>query len=589
MARYYSPGVYVEEISTLAPSVAQVATAIPAFIGFTEKGSGVKRIDTLLDFETNFGKYKPSKFSVTVKEETKDGDTVLQEITKVDRADADSNNFLMYYGLSLYFLNGGGSCYIISIGNYENYDATKAKQASEDGLKLLALEDEPTLIVLLDAVNLGYADYYALCGKALDQCKNLQDRFFIADVKTGDNNGEIPVDPSGNYLKTSTTKIKDWKFFRNKMSSDYLNYGAAYHPYLKTLLNYQYNEGDVSISFDPPRELTAGGSTYQRAIDKAITVAYNGPPATPKLVISVDTPAAPLPDNTKVDFATNAANGTLTVTISRTTPPTGAEAASAWTVWKGNGANNAAGFNIQVNGDGSGVLAALASTNLTVVPAQSDTLKSLKPKDNALYGKIKLRMAEERVTLPPSPAIAGIYVRVDRDRGVWKAPANVTVASVIDPKVKISNKDQEILNIDPDAGKSINAIRDFTGKGTLVWGSRTLAGNDNEWRYVPVRRLFITIEESTRKATSFAVFEPNDATTWLKVKAMIESYLYGLWEQGALAGSKPESAYFVNVGLGKTMTTQDILEGRMNIEIGIAAVRPAEFIILRFSHKLQQA
>jgi phage tail sheath protein FI len=265
------------------------------------------------------------------------------------------------------------------------------------------------------------------------------------------------------------------------------------------------------------------------------------------------------------------------------------EAASAWAVWKGNGANNATGFNIQVNGDGSGVLAALASTNLTVVPAQGDTLKSLKPKDNALYGKIKLAMGDQRVTLPPSPAIAGIYVRVDRDRGVWKAPANVTVASVISPVVKISNNDQEILNIDPDAGKSINAIRDFTGKGTLVWGSRTLAGNDNEWRYVPVRRLFITIEESTRKATSFAVFEPNDATTWLKVKAMIESYLYGLWEQGALAGPKPESAYFVNVGLGKTMTTQDILEGRMNVEIGIAAVRPAEFIILRFSHKLQQA
>ena len=98
---------------------------------------------------------------MTVKEST-DGDVVLQEITKVDRADANSNNILMYYGLSLYFLNGGGSCYIISIGNYENYDATKAKQAFEDGLKLLALEDEPTLIVLLDSVNRGYADYYVL-------------------------------------------------------------------------------------------------------------------------------------------------------------------------------------------------------------------------------------------------------------------------------------------------------------------------------------------------------------------------------------------------------------------------------------------
>jgi phage tail sheath protein FI len=97
------------------------------------------------------------------------------------------------------------------------------------------------------------------------------------------------------------------------------------------------------------------------------------------------------------------------------------------------------------------------------------------------------------------------------------------------------------------------------------------------------------IEESTQKATSFAVFEPNDATTWLKVKAMIESYLYGLWQQGALAGASPDDAYFVEVGLGKTMRSQDILEGRMIVKIGVAAVRPAEFIILSFTHKLQQA
>jgi len=160
---------------------------------------------------------------------------------------------------------------------------------------------------------------------------------------------------------------------------------------------------------------------------------------------------------------------------------------------------------------------------------------------------------------------------------------------VIGPVVKITNDQQEGLNVDPTGGKSVNAIRAFTGKGTLVWGARTLAGNDNEWRYVPVRRLFSMIEESSRKSTAFAVFEPNDLTTWLKVKGMIESFLYGLWEQGALAGSTPDAAYFVNVGLGKTMTAQDVLEGRMIVEIGAAAVRPAEFIILRFMHKLQQA
>jgi phage tail sheath protein FI len=217
------------------------------------------------------------------------------------------------------------------------------------------------------------------------------------------------------------------------------------------------------------------------------------------------------------------------------------------------------------------------------------TLASIQSTNTALYNQIKAALNQQRVVLPPSAAVAGIYAQVDRERGVWKAPANVSVAAVIGPTTKITHREQEDLNIDPNAGKSINAIREFTGKGTLVWGARTLAGNDNEWRYVPVRRLFNMIEESARKATAFAVFEPNDATTWLKVKAMIESFLYGLWERGALAGSTPKAAYFVHVGLGKTMTPQQVLEGLMIVEIGVAAVRPAEFIILRFSHKLQEA
>jgi phage tail sheath protein FI len=102
----------------------------------------------------------------------------------------------------------------------------------------------------------------------------------------------------------------------------------------------------------------------------------------------------------------------------------------------------------------------------------------------------------------------------------------------------------------------------------LVWGARTLAGNDNEWRYVSVRRFFNFAEESIKKATEPFVFEPNDANTWVRVQAMIENFLTVLWRQGALQGIKPEHAFYVAVGLGKTMTALDILEGRMIIEIG---------------------
>lgn len=208
----------------------------------------------------------------------------------------------------------------------------------------------------------------------------------------------------------------------------------------------------------------------------------------------------------------------------------------------------------------------------------------------AAYGPwLQVTPAEDGspVAVPASGAIAGIYAAVDAQRGVWKAPANVAITGMVGLTETIDDRAQETLNVTP-GGKSINAIRAFPGKGTLVWGARTLNGNSNEWRYVPVRRLFLTLEESIRRSTGFAVHEPNDANTWIKVRAMVERYLDDLWRQGALAGSKPAQAYFVNVGLGTTMTAEDILAGRLNITVGVAAVRPAEFIIIQIRLQMQQ-
>jgi phage tail sheath protein FI len=203
-----------------------------------------------------------------------------------------------------------------------------------------------------------------------------------------------------------------------------------------------------------------------------------------------------------------------------------------------------------------------------------------------VFASILEQVQRAMVLLPPSGAVAGIYAAVDRTRGVWKAPANVSLADISGVAVKINDQLQEDMNVS-STGKSVNAIRTFAGKGSLVWGARTLAGNDNEWRYVPVRRFFNMAEESIKKATEAFVFEPNDRGTWVRVRAMIENFLTVQWRQGALAGAVPQQAFFVKVGLGETMTAQDILEGRMIIEVGMAVVRPAEFIILRFAHKMQ--
>jgi hypothetical protein len=202
------------------------------------------------------------------------------------------------------------------------------------------------------------------------------------------------------------------------------------------------------------------------------------------------------------------------------------------------------------------------------------------------FRDIAEQVVRAMVLLPPSGAVAGVCAAVDRSRGVWKAPANVALADVSGVAVKINDRMQEDLNV-TSTGKSVNAVRTFTGKGSLIWGARTLAGNDNEWRYVPVRRFFNMAEESIRKATEAFVFEPNDRGTWVRVRAMIENFLTVQWRQGALAGAVTQQAFFVKVGLGETMTAQDILEGHMVIEVGMAAVRPAEFIVLRFAHRMQ--
>jgi hypothetical protein len=206
-----------------------------------------------------------------------------------------------------------------------------------------------------------------------------------------------------------------------------------------------------------------------------------------------------------------------------------------------------------------------------------------------IYKNLIEQLNQALSTIPPSGAIAGVYAQVDANRGVWKAPANVSLSGVTGLTYNFSETETDNLNVDTNFGKSINAIKFFTGMGFMVWGARTLAGNDNEWRYISVRRFFNMVEESVKKSTMWAVFEPNDANTWIKVKGMIENFLTLQWRSGALQGAKPDESFFVKIGLGETMTSIDILEGRMNVEIGMAVVRPAEFIILTFSHKLVQS
>jgi phage tail sheath protein FI len=491
MATYKTPGVYVEEISKLPPSVAEVETAIPAFIGYTKnvEYNGLplvnkpKRIKSLAEYVEIFGKAQPVKLVTTGDSGikiTKSGNELIPE-GKLKNPIEDLY-YRMYYSLQLYFGNGGGPCYIVSCGGYaaDNVAEKVKKDDMSQALNALKKEDEPTMILFTDAFALANeSDFYDLYKLALQQSSDLMDRVTVVDL----------------YLaasKKGEAKFNDISAaFRTNIGNLSLSYGAAYYPWLRTSLEYFIDESAVSI---------VKGTNITTEIK----------------------------DNT----------------VLRKFPAEGA-------------------------------------TEVTTGEAET----SLYHYQSSLYSLIKKEIDKFRVISPPGPAIAGVYAAVDSARGVWKAPANVSLRFVKEPMVKIDDEDQRDMNV-TDSGKSVNAIRTFTGKGVMVWGARTLAGNDNEWRYISVRRFYNMVEESVKKATEPFVFEPNDKNTWIKVKAMIENYLVLKWRDGALMGAKPDEAFFVHVGLGETMTALDILEGRMIVEIGMAVVRPAEFIILRFSHKM---
>jgi uncharacterized protein len=477
---YKTPGEYIDEIPKFPPTVAAVETAIPAFIGYTQKAQKLQvgdllntptRINSLTEYEQYFGTKIYETITITIEDElTGAGNAISPDARKITTKTAFLKNN-MHYHLQLFFANGGGPCYIVSVGKPK---ASLNKRELKIGLDEVYQYAEPTMILFPDGVNLAKAtDLYQLYNDALMQAHELGDRFVIMDISHNDLQGKTAID----LFRESVTGGEN---------PGSLQYGAAYYPFLQTSIPNYYADSTVKIVHH--------------------------------------------------------------------------------TITKESGKED-----VQGKGEFDGFF-----------------LNNPKLNGTDIYSTLKTVIANDTFTLSPSSVVAGIFANVDKTRGVWKAPASVSLANIIVPDIALSDADQEGLKTD-STGKSINAIRFFAGKGTLLWGARTLAGNDNEWRYISVRRFFNMVEESVKKAIHPFVFEPNDTNTWIKVRAMIENFLIVQWRAGALAGAKPEHAFFVRTGLGQTMTSQDILEGRMIIEIGMAPVRPAEFIITRITELMQQS
>ena len=493
-----TPGVYIEEKSAFSSSVVPVSTAVPAFIGYTQRATrGNKpltnvptRVTSLAEFEEMFGSAPKTKF--TIEAEANAGYTLSAD---------QATRYLLHSCLRHFYSNGGGDCYVVSIGNYGN--GIKAidfnDPANGKGLVTLLKYMEPTLLVIPEAVLLEESDCSALQQAMLLHCGyTMKNRFAILDVFNGDK--ERTFDDEDIINK-----------FREGVGANFLQWGAAYYPFLKT--------------------------TVVQATDVDFTNISNKDGLIEILTKEVvDGVAAGLVRESRAELVK-------------------AEIAKI----------------------------ATASTAVEIL-LLSDTLKVI----SATFKSILSDMREILNVLPPSAAMAGVYAMVDNSINIAKSPANVSVGNVISPVVNITNEAQEELNL-PLNGKAINAIRAFTGKGTIVWGARTLDGNSQDWRYISVRRTMTFLEQSIKIASERYVFEPNTATTWISIKATIENFLNNQWQGGLLAGSTPTDAFSVEIGLGSTMTANDILDGMLKLTVKVAIVRPAEFIVITFQQQQQKS
>ncbi|MFY2563237.1 phage tail sheath family protein [Corallococcus terminator] len=508
-----TPGVYVTELDAFPPSVVGIQTAVPAFIGYTQtatlSGKPIPNkpvlIKSLADYEQIFGGAPDPTFDLTEvtdlpKQKSGDYDFKVYDSAGstpgwkyYDLVPVVGTKYVLFNSLRLFYANGGGTAYIVSVGDYTS---TLDAATLVGGLAVIAEQVGPTMLVVPDAVNLTtLADYGTVATAMLSQCGALQDRVAVLDVY-------------GSATVTQTTLSTVISDYRGVLGSKFLNYGMTYFPFLHTSVQ-QVSDFDYT-------NIKTEATLKSILLLESANLYTNAP--TRKTAVDADI----------------AKIGTVT-----------------------------APEDIQA-----------LNQNLTAaLPLLTDMLRISTRKDDVL---------------PSSGAMAGIYTWNDANRGVWNAPANVSLTGVTSTTFKLNNEQQSDLNVPVD-GKAVNAVREFVGRGSVVWGARTLDGNSNDWRYIQVRRTLTYAEQSIKAALDRFVFAANDGNTWASVNSMVSSFLQGLWSQGGLLGATASDAFSVECGLGSTMTAQDVLEGYMVVQVTLQMIRPAEFIELTFKQKMEGA
>jgi phage tail sheath protein FI len=548
-----TPGVYVTEIPAFPPSAVGVDTAIPAFVGYTETAEVGGRpsynipipIASLDEYHRFFGGPPKTKFTFTEGSED-DFDVKFAGIDATGKSETSSFRKLtpteqiglLYYSLSLFYANGGGRCYVVSVGPYgESVDFKKLVA----GVQKLEDQSGPTMLLVPDLALLApdtnnqwaVPGFKEVASAMLSQCLKKQDRIALLDVVHAQrlNRNSSTQDRENAILQ-----------FRADVDHEGRSYGVAYYPFVHssvvqpTDLDYKWFEPSGLQDF----VLNDARKLFPNPDDEKLNVA----------IVAV-----------KKDFAEAkpAVNQEVTTTIDglKTTNEPAAQK-----------------------------LSFLYQSFYQPVPTKTidQNLTNAFPALKELYKSA----ARTLNRLPASGAMAGVMAFTDITRGVWNAPANIALNAVSAPALMTNDDIQGDLN-KPLDGKAINVVREFIGRGPVVWGARTLDGNSNDYRYVQVRRTLIYIEQSIKIAMGPFVFAPNDGNTWINVTAMISNFLQDLWGRGGLMGASAKEAFSVDCGLGITMTARDVLEGYMVVRVLLQLIRPAEFIELTFKQKMESA
>ncbi|MEN6325587.1 MAG: phage tail sheath family protein [Syntrophomonas sp.] len=577
MAEYLSPGVYVEEFDSGGVPMAGVSTSTAGFFGLAQKGpiEGIPELITSpADFRRIFGSY-------------------LSE-------NAFGEYRFLAYAVDHFFANGGSRCYVMRVA------------PSDAKVSTNITKEDKAPVLQISAKNPGeWGDKVRLTISAASKAKTqiyevLGPKQYKVKSCAGFNQGDVVVfnDEAGKQYNRVISSQDNIIELETALDGDVEDNALLPEKVLMTCeFNVQVSFGDEAETFEKV-SLNAAASNYVvKVLEKSNIVKVAHTPNVKEKAAEVLAPFETISgledeEESMIIALSGGSDGSL------------AKLAASDFIGEDRGPGKRTGLQSFIDNDEVAIISVPGVTDPNVqlsLVAHCENLKSRiaildVPRENkkvadvmahrnifdssycAMYApwlQVFDPLDKKNIFIPPSGSMAGIYSRSDQVRGVHKAPANEVVRSCIGLDCQYNKGEQDILN-----PQGVNLIRYFTGQGIRVWGARTCSSN-GLWKYVNVRRLFIFLEESIKRGTNWVVFEPNDEPLWARVQRTIDAFMTRVWRDGALMGSSPAEAFYINIGRN-TMSQDDIDNGRLICVIGVAPVKPAEFVIFRITQKTNE-